>query len=71
MTRLEGSKWTSLQPRKGWQHFEVREVRGKGAEAVVVLRAVVEPSATVELSVRELLNPALFAPGWKSLPLSQ
>lgn len=70
MTRLERSKWTAQQPRRGWQHFEFVSLRGKGADAVATLRAVVERGVTIEVPLRELLDPAQFRPGWLPLPLA-
>jgi tryptophan-rich hypothetical protein len=69
LTRLERSKWTSTEPRRGWRHFEVVAVRGAGAGAEVELRASVHRQTVVFVMLRELLDRRYFRPGWHALPL--
>lgn len=68
--RLVGSAWTALgplPPGADERHFTVDEVRGEGAAAAAVLRALLTARRQL-VSLAELRDPARWARGWLALP---
>ncbi len=69
VSKLVGSKWTSVETRAGWRHFEVLGVqRVERADGEVgyqaELAASCDRSRRVMVNANELLTREGWQPGW-------
>ena len=64
ISKLEKSKWTSLEKLNGWKHYEVIEIDKKNDK--VELFAVCDRGKRVVVKTKDLKNKALWKRGWNS-----
>ena len=56
------SKWTSVKKRKGWRHYEVRNVLKKKKQ--LELFAVCDKKISFNIDIQELKDSKKWIPGW-------
>ena len=64
LTKLEKSKWTSLEKFNGWKHYEVINVNKKNDQ--VELFAICEKEKRVMVKKEDLKNKKIWRRGWDS-----
>ena len=64
ISKLDKSKWTSLEKLNGWSHYEVMSIDKKNNE--VELFAVCEKEKRVIVKKEELKNKNTWTRGWNS-----
>ena len=64
LTKLERSKWTSLEKLNGWKHYEVINVDKKND--LVELFAICEKEKRVMVKKGNLKNKKIWKRGWDS-----
>lgn len=64
LTKLEKSKWTSLEKFNGWKHYEVINVDKKNDQ--VELFAICEKEKRVMVKKEDLKNKKIWRRGWDS-----
>ena len=64
LTKLEKSKWTSLEKLNGWKHYEVINVDKKNDQ--VELFAICEKEKRVMVKKEDLKNKKIWRRGWDS-----
>tara|TARA_B100000900_G_scaffold390388_1_gene384087 strand:+ start:956 stop:1336 length:381 start_codon:yes stop_codon:yes gene_type:complete len=62
ISKLEGSKWTSLKKLNGWIHYEVFNIDKKRNK--IELFAVCEKEKRVTVRKEDLKNKSLWVRGW-------
>ena len=56
------SKWTSVQQKRGWRHFEVRNVVKKNK--TLELAAVCDTKVRLTVDYNEISDRSKWTPGW-------
>ena len=56
------SKWTSVEQKRGWRHFEVRNVVKK--DNTLELAAVCDTKVRITIDCNEILDRSKWTPGW-------
>ena len=64
ISKLERSKWTSLEKLNGWKHYEVIEIDKKNDK--VELFAVCDRGKRVVVKIKHLKDKAIWKRGWDS-----
>ena len=64
ISKLDKSKWTSLEKLNGWKHYEVINVDKKNNQ--IELFAVCDKEKRVLVTIDNLKNIKLWKRGWKS-----
>ena len=64
ISKLERSKWTSLEKLNGWKHYEVIEIDKKNDK--VELFAVCDRGKRVVVKIKDLKDKAIWKRGWDS-----
>jgi len=64
MTKIIGSKWTSLERTLGWRHFRVREMQKIGKLTFLLMAATCDESAMLWIPVDVLRSRNAWASGW-------
>ncbi len=59
------SKWTSVKKRKGWRHYQVRNVLKKKKQ--LELFAVCEKKISFNIDINEIKDRKKWIPGWKDI----
>ena len=65
MKKLLHSKWTSLNKKNGWVHFQVRNVLVKKKQ--IELFAVCDKKTSFIIDISDIKNKSQWLPGWKDL----
>ena len=63
LSRLEKSKWTSLEKINGWSHYEVLNIDKKSNK--IELFAVCEKEKRVTITKEQLKNKQIWRRGWE------
>ena len=64
ISKLDRSKWTSLEKLNGWKHYEVIEIDKKNDK--VKLFAVCDRAKRVVVKTKDLKDKGLWKRGWDS-----
>ncbi len=62
MNRYMNSKWTSVNKKHGWRHYEVKNIAKKKRQ--LELFAVCDQKINVIVKVREIEDRRKWYPGW-------
>ena len=65
MKKLLNSKWTSINKKNGWIHYQVRNVLIKKKQ--IELFAVCDKTVSIVIDISEIKNKSEWLPGWKDL----
>ena len=65
MKKLLHSKWTSINKKNGWTHYQVRNVLVKKKQ--IELFAVCDKTVSIVIDSSEIKNKSKWLPGWKDL----
>ena len=65
MKKLPHSKWTSVNKKNGWIHYQVRNVLVKKKQ--IELFAVCDKTVSIVIDISEIKNKSEWLPGWKDL----
>ncbi len=65
MKKLLHSKWTSINKKNGWTHYQVRNVLVKKKQ--IELFAVCDKTVSIVIDISEIKNKSKWLPGWKDL----
>ena len=65
MKKLLHSKWTSINKKNGWTHYQVRNVLVKKKQ--IELFAVCDKTVSIVIDISEIKNKSEWLPGWKDL----
>ena len=65
MKKLLNSKWTSINKKNGWIHYQVRNVLIKKKQ--IELYAVCDKTVSLIIDIKDIKNKSEWLPGWKEL----
>ena len=65
MKKLLHSKWTSINKKNGWIHYQVRNVLVKKKQ--IELFAVCDKTVSIIINISDIKNKSEWLPGWKDL----
>jgi len=65
MKKLPHSKWTSVNKKNGWIHYQVRNVLVKKKQ--IELFAVCDKTVSIIINISDIKNKSEWLPGWKDL----
>ena len=65
MKKLLNSKWTSINKKNGWIHYQVRNVLIKKRQ--IELYAVCDKTFSFVIDIKDIKNESEWLPGWKDL----
>ena len=65
MKKLLNSKWTSINKKNGWIHYQVRNVLIKKKQ--IELYAVCDKTVSLIIDIKDIKNKSEWLPGWKDL----
>ena len=65
MNKYLHSKWTSVEKKYGWRHYEVRNVLKKRKE--LELFSVCDKSVNFIIKINEIKNREKWLPGWREI----
>ena len=65
MDKYLHSKWTSIEKKHGWRHYEVRNVIKKRKE--LELFSICDKSINFIIKISEIRNREKWIPGWKEI----
>ncbi len=63
LSKLLNSKWTSIEKKSGWKHFQVRNVLKK--KESIELFAVCDKKNIFIINYKEIQDKSKWIPGWK------
>ncbi len=64
---LLSSKWTACQRTLGWRHFQVINRKNEGEWVFAEMVASCDQNARFWINAKQLKDPNLWSPGWKTL----
>ena len=65
MKKLLHSKWTSVNKKNGWIHYQVRNVLVKKKQ--IELFSVCDKTVSIIINISDIKNKSEWLPGWKDL----
>ena len=65
MKKLLNSKWTSINKKNGWIHYQVRNVLIKKKQ--IELYAICDKTVSLIIDIKDIKNKSEWLPGWKDL----
>ena len=65
MKKLLHSKWTSINKKKGWVHYQVRNVLVTKKQ--IELFAVCDKTVSIVINISDIKNKSEWLPGWKDI----
>jgi len=65
MKKLLNSKWTSINKKNGWIHYQVRNVLIKKKQ--IELFAVCDKTFSFIIDIKDIKDKSEWLPGWRDL----
>jgi len=64
MSKILGSKWTTMERTFGWRHFRAVQKKREGSATYVLLVATCDEQTQFWVDAKNLKDRSLFAAGW-------
>jgi tryptophan-rich hypothetical protein len=64
---LLNSKWTSVEPVKGWRHYQVTDANFEHSPVQALMTSVCQSNISFWLSADNLKDRNVWMPGWKAI----
>ena len=65
MKKLLNSKWTSVTKKKGWIHYQVRNVLTKKKQ--IEIYPVCDKKISFIINIKDIKDQSKWIPGWKDI----